>query len=255
MLFDLNGTTGVLSFKESPDYEMPGDADGNNVYEVQVSVIDNRGGSDQQIIQVRVENDPADDSWSQRLFGAPLGDDWYSSEWLGIYWDFGGDWIYHLEHGWLYLAEDGTGNYWLYHPDLGWLWTGPSLYGNAQGDSFLFSHGLGSWLYYDSFTKNFYIYKDSSRINHAGVTVARLLVVSSDGSIGQVTGAGYYEIGAVAKLTAVANLGYRFTEWRSSTRGVLGSSETLDVQVDGGESITGGFAKMSDEEILGGVFD
>jgi hypothetical protein len=59
----------------------------------------------------------------------------------------------------------------------------------------------------------------------------------------------------MVKLSAVANPGHRFIEWRSSTRGALGDSETLDVQVDGGESITGVFAKMTSEDILGGVFD
>ena len=92
-------------------------------------------------------------------------------------------------------------------------------------------------------------------MNHAGVAVARLQVTSSDASFGQVTGDGYHEIGSMVKLSAVANLGYRFTEWRSSTRGALGDSETLDVQVDGGETITGVFAKMTSEDILGGVFD
>ena len=92
-------------------------------------------------------------------------------------------------------------------------------------------------------------------MNHAGVAVARLQVTSSDASFGQVSGGGYREVGAMVKLTATTNLGYRFTEWRSSTRGVLGTSETLDVQVDVGESITGVFAKMSSEDILGGVFD
>jgi hypothetical protein len=59
----------------------------------------------------------------------------------------------------------------------------------------------------------------------------------------------------MVKLTATTNLGYRFTEWRSSTRGVLGTGATLDVQVGGGETITGVFAKMTSEDILGGVFD
>ena len=255
--FSVNEFSGGLSMVGLLDFENPRDADKDNLYEVQVSVMDNRGGSDQQIIRVRVENDPADDSWSQRLNGVSFVADWYSSEWLGVYWDFGGDWIFHLEHGWLYPTEDATGHYWLYHTDLGWLWTGPgpSLYGSAKGDRFLFSQKSDSWLYYESSEKTFYVYKNSTRMNHAGVAVARLQVTSSDASIGQVTGGGYYEIGAVAKLTAVANSGYRLTEWRSSTRGVLGTEETLEIQVDRGESITGVFAKMSSEDILGGVFD
>ena len=59
----------------------------------------------------------------------------------------------------------------------------------------------------------------------------------------------------MVKLTATTNLGYRFTEWQSSTRGTLGTSETLDVQVVGGESITGVFTKMTNEDILSSIFD
>ncbi|MBT5911135.1 MAG: carboxypeptidase regulatory-like domain-containing protein, partial [Opitutae bacterium] len=180
---------------------------------------------------------------------------WYQSDWLGSFNDAGSGWIYHDEHGWLYPAEDGSGNYWLYHPNLGWLWTGPSFYGNAQGRYFLFSPKADSWLYYESSDKTFYVYKDSTRMNHAGVAIARLQVTSSDASFGQVTGDGYHEIGSMVKLTAVANSGYRFTEWRSSTRGMLGTGATLDVQIGSGETITGVFAKMTSEDILGGVFD
>ena len=33
-LFDINATTGAITFKSSPNYEAPGDAGGNNVYDV-----------------------------------------------------------------------------------------------------------------------------------------------------------------------------------------------------------------------------
>ena len=134
-------------------------------------------------------------------------------------------------------------------------WTGPNFYGNAEGHRFLFSPKADSWLYYDSSAKNFYVYKNSTRMNHAETAVARLQVTSSDVSFGQVTSGGYDEAGSMVKLSAVANPGYRFTEWRSSTRGTLGTSETLDVQVVGGESITGVFTKMTSEDILSSIFD
>lgn len=38
--FVIDPATGALSFAEAPDFEMPGDADGDNVYEVTVSVTD-----------------------------------------------------------------------------------------------------------------------------------------------------------------------------------------------------------------------
>jgi hypothetical protein len=39
-LFSINPTTGSLSFNSAPDFEMPGDADGDNDFEIQVSVND-----------------------------------------------------------------------------------------------------------------------------------------------------------------------------------------------------------------------
>ena len=44
---------GVVSFLQAPDFESPGDADGNNTYEVTVEVTDGFGGTDIQTITVR----------------------------------------------------------------------------------------------------------------------------------------------------------------------------------------------------------
>ena len=39
-LFNINATTGVVTFKSAPNYEAPGDAGGNNVYDVKVTASD-----------------------------------------------------------------------------------------------------------------------------------------------------------------------------------------------------------------------
>ena len=39
-LFNINSTTGVVTFKSSPNYEAPGDAGGNNVYNITVGASD-----------------------------------------------------------------------------------------------------------------------------------------------------------------------------------------------------------------------
>jgi Cadherin domain len=52
--FTINPTSGVLSFTTPPDFEAPGDANTDNVYEVMVAVSDSRGGSDSQQISVTV---------------------------------------------------------------------------------------------------------------------------------------------------------------------------------------------------------
>ncbi len=52
--FEINPTTGQLSFKLAPDFEMPGDFDGNNVYFVVVMAIDDDGATASQSISVTV---------------------------------------------------------------------------------------------------------------------------------------------------------------------------------------------------------
>jgi hypothetical protein len=204
---------------------------------------------------IDVEEKPANASWHKELDRVALGGGWYSSNWLGTFWDGGSGWIYHWEHGWLYPLDDGAGNYWLYHANLGWLWTGSSLYGQADGRRFLYSISLYSWLYFDKQAKNFYVYEDSRRIDHRGDRIARLKVSSSDDEMGLVSGGGYRKVGATVNLTAVPEEGYKFVEWRSSQRGVMGTIASLQLEVIEAEEIRGSFEKKTDEEILGGVLD
>ena len=52
--FTIDGGTGELSFVNAPDFEAPGDANGDNDYQVEVTVDDSNGGSDSQSITVTV---------------------------------------------------------------------------------------------------------------------------------------------------------------------------------------------------------
>jgi sugar lactone lactonase YvrE len=52
--FTINQTSGVLSFANPPDFEAPGDANTDNVYEVTIAASDGHGGSDSQQISVTV---------------------------------------------------------------------------------------------------------------------------------------------------------------------------------------------------------
>jgi hypothetical protein len=53
-LFNLDINTGELSFLVAPDYDVPGDNDGDNVYDVTVQVDDGLGGVVTQAIAVTV---------------------------------------------------------------------------------------------------------------------------------------------------------------------------------------------------------
>ena len=49
-------TTGLLAFKAAPDYEMPGDANSDNVYEIMVVATDNEGETGMMSVTVKVTN-------------------------------------------------------------------------------------------------------------------------------------------------------------------------------------------------------
>ena len=50
------GTPGVLTFKDQPDFESPGDANGDNDYKVTVVVSDGKGNSDEHEVTISVTN-------------------------------------------------------------------------------------------------------------------------------------------------------------------------------------------------------
>ena len=54
--FTIEPNTGELSFITSPDYESPGDSNGDLSYEVTVRVTDTNGNQDQQAISIAVQN-------------------------------------------------------------------------------------------------------------------------------------------------------------------------------------------------------
>ncbi|MCA9061894.1 MAG: DUF2341 domain-containing protein [Planctomycetaceae bacterium] len=55
-VFSINSTSGQLTFTTAPDYEAPGDFDGDRVYEVQVAAIDSNGAVTNQLLLVTVTN-------------------------------------------------------------------------------------------------------------------------------------------------------------------------------------------------------
>ena len=68
-LFSIDANTGALSFIDAPDYENPGDAGGDNIYEVEVTADDDHGSTDSQLITVAVN-----DVTGVNLVGTPESD-------------------------------------------------------------------------------------------------------------------------------------------------------------------------------------
>jgi VCBS repeat-containing protein len=60
-LFTIDAETGALAFAEGRDFEAPGDADGDNVYEVVVAATDGQGGRDERALAVTVTDVEGDE--------------------------------------------------------------------------------------------------------------------------------------------------------------------------------------------------
>ena len=76
-LFTIN-TTGSVSFNTSPDFEVPGDSNADNVYELEVSVSDGTA-SDSQAFTVTVTNDTSDDPVTSNYDGVLIRDGYIQS--------------------------------------------------------------------------------------------------------------------------------------------------------------------------------
>ncbi len=71
-----------------------------------------------------------------------LGENWKRSSWFGDFYDHGNGWVYHLDHGWLYIAGTDETALWIFDQNLGWLFTGKTYH------PFFFRHSTSGWLYY-----------------------------------------------------------------------------------------------------------
>ncbi len=76
-LFTIN-TTGSVSFNTAPDFEVPGDSNADNVYELEVSVSDGIA-SDSQAFTVTVTNDTSDDPVTSNYDGVLIRDGYIQS--------------------------------------------------------------------------------------------------------------------------------------------------------------------------------
>ena len=72
-----------------------------------------------------------------------LGQGWKVLDWFGAWNDTFLPWVFHAEHGWLYVNDGSTDEaIWIYDTKLGWLYTLADTYPK------LYSISRGSWIFY-----------------------------------------------------------------------------------------------------------
>lgn len=96
----------------------------------------------------------ADDiAGAQALYGAPvpptpwpdatdLGSGWKSSSWFGVFNVNNYPWIYHQQHGFMYVFGTDPASIWFWASDMGFLWSSSTVY------PWLWSDTKQTWLYY-----------------------------------------------------------------------------------------------------------
>jgi predicted outer membrane repeat protein len=152
--FELNASSGVIRFKVAPDFETPLDSDQNNSYELSVVVSDQSSSSQPFSLLVSII-DLDEYAWSTAV---DHGNHWRSTDWFGTYFETSSNWIFHVNHGWLYRNGTSMSSFWLYDSNLDWLWT------NFENYPYLFRSESAAWIFFqnDSGSRKFYDYSTNS---------------------------------------------------------------------------------------------
>ena len=203
---------------------------------------------------------------SGRVFDLESG--WNGLDWFGQFYVSSKTWIYHPEHGWLFPGEKaGSNDYgiWFWSESLGWHWTREDVYPHLyirrrqrsdldifRTDELFTAFG---WFFYQRESHQprlFFDYKINDWIadSHFAPVLVNANINDSRGGI--VSGAGSHGHGDEVTLVAEPNPGYKFLNWRGA---IQGESPTITFIITRNISLTANFEKLSDEEILKGVFD
>ena len=152
--FEVNASSGVIRFKVAPDFESPLDSDQNNSYELSLVVSDQSSSSQPFSLLVSII-DLDEYAWSTAV---DHGNHWRSTDWFGTYFETSSNWIFHVNHGWLYRSGTSMSSFWLYDSNLDWLWT------NLESYPYLFRSESGAWIFFqnDSGSRKFYDYSTNS---------------------------------------------------------------------------------------------
>jgi VCBS repeat-containing protein len=126
--FSIDENTGVVTFQATPNFEAKGDADQNNVYEIQVQVDDGKGGTDTQDITVNLQNVNEPPSGSITFSGTLTEGEVLTANFTGLGTDPDGTigsfsiaWEKSANGttGWTAINGANTGNYTLTAEDIG----------------------------------------------------------------------------------------------------------------------------------------
>jgi hypothetical protein len=86
-----------------------------------------------------------------------LGSNWYNTQGIGLFFDAGNGWIYHIEMGWCFLKIcNDQASFWMFHDKLGWFWMNQQI----PNMLFLINNSTEGWYYFpqNTLAESKYIY-------------------------------------------------------------------------------------------------
>jgi len=109
---------------------------------ITVDVSDGNGGTDQITFQLVVT--PAPTLWADENT-TDLGSNWKSSNWFGLFYDNSNGWVYHADHGWLFIDGTDESGIWVHDGTLGWLFTG-----NTLNPNLFYRQSTSTWYHFSN---------------------------------------------------------------------------------------------------------
>ena len=86
-----------------------------------------------------------------------LDSNWYNAQGIGLFFDAGNGWIYHIDMGWCFLkiCEDQA-SFWMFHDKLGWFWMNQEM----PNMLFMVNESEEGWYYFpqNTLAESKYIY-------------------------------------------------------------------------------------------------
>jgi hypothetical protein len=76
-----------------------------------------------------------------------ISDNWFESTWLGTFYDYQNNWVYHPKLGWIYSIPSSLEGIWIWSQSAEWLW------GNSLTFPYLFSEKSRDWIFLNSENK------------------------------------------------------------------------------------------------------
>ena len=142
--YTIDESRGIVRLIEDPDYESQAS------YTFTVVATDELGHSSEQAVTLAiVDVDESTAFWHSDA--VDLGDNWRYNDWLGYFNISTDPWIYHNEHGWLYVFPSVTDTDSVYFWDNSMqsvLWTSKSIYPS------IYRFTDSKWIWYQEGSKN-----------------------------------------------------------------------------------------------------